>query len=191
MLMLKRMLALVVTACVLSGVSVLGAGKIYHWTDINGHDHITEAPPPPEGQLEEIIEYTPQSALEQTRIEEQRSVQRKTDQQEKLIQALETAQKRAAEARVRAREAQDVAEELDRRAAEFKATKANTNYRRQKNKSIVIRLENDALEARKLALKAEEEARQAETKALQVEKEVAEIMLLSEPENSTEPPPVQ
>ena len=189
--MAKCILALAVAACVLSYASVLGAGKIYYWTDKNGHDHITEAPPPAEGQLKETIEFTPRSAVEQSRIEQQQSVQRKTAEQDKLIRTLENAQKRAAEARVRAREAQAVAEELDRRAAEFKATKANTNYRRKKNKSIVLRLENDALEAKKLALEAEGEAREAEAKALQIEKEVAETMLLSEPENSAEPPPLQ
>ena len=189
--MRKPTLALVVAACVLLNAAVLMAGKIYHWTDKSGHDYITEDPPPSDGQLKETIEYTPQPADGQTRVEEQRSAERNPAEQEKLMQTLTTAQKRAAEARMRAREAQAAADELDRRAAEFKATKANTNYRRMKNKSIVIRLENDALEAKKLALKAEEEAREAEAKALQIEKEVAEAMLQSEAEPSGEPLPDQ
>jgi hypothetical protein len=187
--MRKPTLALVAAACVLLNAAVLMAGKIYHWTDESGHDYITEDPPPSDGQLKETIEYTPQPVVEQTGSEEQRSVERKTVEQEKLMQTLATAQKRAAEARIRAREAQAAADELDRRAAEFKATKANTNYRRMKNKSIVIRLENDALEAKKMALKAEEEAREAEAKALQIEKEVAETMLQSEAESNGEPLP--
>lgn len=165
------------------------AGQIYHWTDKYGHDHITEDPPPPDGQLKETIEYTPRSELEQTGLEEQQQRLRTASERQDILMAVEQARQAATEARLRAREAQAVADELEQRAAEFKATRGNTNYRRQKNKSIIIQLENDAREAEKLARQAEAEARQAEQRAEQIEKKAAEMMVESEAAGETEPLP--
>ena len=34
------------------------AERIYHWTDSSGVDHLTQQPPPAEGQLNDIMDYT-------------------------------------------------------------------------------------------------------------------------------------
>ncbi|MEN8688983.1 MAG: hypothetical protein AB1Z20_02625 [Desulfobacterales bacterium] len=39
-------------------VTVSFAERIYHWTDKSGVDHLTQHPPPAEGQLNDIMDYT-------------------------------------------------------------------------------------------------------------------------------------
>ena len=38
--------------------SVSFAERIYHWTDKSGVDHLTQHPPPAEGQLNDIMDFT-------------------------------------------------------------------------------------------------------------------------------------
>ena len=159
------------------------AGQIYHWVDSNGHDQLTEEPPPPDGRLKEVIEFTPPPVKTRPEAEIQQPQQIPDAQTTQIMNAVTAARKQATEARIRAQEAQDIADELIRRADEFKATRANTNRRRQKNKSIIVRLENDALQAQQLAAQAAEEARKAEERALQIEKKAAKTMIQQAPED--------
>lgn len=185
---MQSLLSFLLTVMILMCPMGSMAGQIYHWIDKNGHDHITEEPPPSDGRLREVIEYTPQPEEMRQPPESPKQPQQiseaKTD---RLLGEVTVARRQAAEARIKAQETQAIAEELNRRADEFKANVANTNRRRQKNRSITVRLENDALQAQQLADQAAEEARQAEERALQIEKKAA-VKMIQQP---TEQKPAQ
>ena len=180
---MKSLLSLILTGIILMCPVGSIAGQIYHWVDSNGHDQLTEEPPPPDGRLKEVIEFTPPPVKTRPQAVIQQPQQISDAQTAQIMNEVTVARKQATEARIRAQEAQAIADELIRRADEFKATRANTNRRRQKNKSIVVRLENDALQAQQLAAQAAEEARQAEERALRIEEKAAKTMIQKTPED--------
>lgn len=171
------------------------AGRVYHWVDENGLDHITEEPPPEDGRLKEVMEFTlppeqPPKSVEKKQPPkpvEKKQESTSDEELEEIMNEVAATKKQAAEAHVRAQEAQEIAVELRQRKTEFEKTGANTIRRRQKNKSILIRLENDAQEAEQLATQAAEEARLASERALRIEKKALERMAQQAADNQTPP----
>ncbi len=67
---------LIATAVVLFSLftaSLLGAQKVYTWTDENGVLHITDHPPPQKAQLEEVVTYKERTPEEQKAIERRKN----------------------------------------------------------------------------------------------------------------------
>ena len=192
---MKSLLSFLLTLILLMGPVSSMAGRVYHWVDKNGLDHITEEPPPEDGRLKEVMEFTlppdpPPKPVEKKQsptpvAKEQESVS--NEDLEEIMNEMEAAKKQSAEAHVRAEEAREIAVELRQRKADFERTGANTIRRRQKNKSILIRLENDAQEAEQLAAQAAEEARLAKERALRIEKKALERMAQQAADNHTPP----
>ena len=192
---MKSLLPFLLTLILLMGPVSSMAGRVYHWVDKNGLDHITEEPPPEDGRLKEVMEFTPPPEQPPKPVKKKQPPKPVAKEQasisnedlEKIMNEVEAAKKQAAEAHVRAEEAQEIAEELRQRKTEFEKTGANTIRRRQKNKSILIRLENDAQEAEELAAQAAEEARLAKERALRIEKKALERMAQKAVDNQMPP----
>ena len=73
------------TAVVLFSIftaSLLGAQKLYTWTDESGVLHITDHPPPQKAQLEEVVTYKERTPEEQNAIERRKNKLRRELEQE-------------------------------------------------------------------------------------------------------------
>jgi len=159
---LKNPLLTACTALVLAAAADVPAGKIYTWTDSRGVTHITETPPPAEGRLDSVMEYTPRSQQEIESIRRRMEETREERAREEVRQEVRIAERRARQARQAAEEARAEAEAARRRFEEFKQQVSNNIDRYNRNRSTVLRLEAEALRAERNALEAEEAARNAE-----------------------------
>ena len=82
--------------------SLLGAQKLYTWTDENGVLNITDQPPPQKAQLEEVVTYKERTPEEQNAIQRKKdSIRREFKRQEQLD--------RQQEARLKAEQAEEQA----------------------------------------------------------------------------------
>ncbi len=161
----------------------LNADQLYTWTDQKGVMHISRTPPPPTGELEEVIEYTPQTEEEIRKIRQQQDIRRTERAKESSVQFARKARKIADDADKTAKEAKKRADEADQRAREFKNKVGNDTDRIKRNRSKIRKLESEALKAKDIARQAMEVAREAEAQAKGAEKRAAEIMA---PEDSSE-----
>lgn len=80
------------------------ADRVYIWTDDKGESHITQHPPPQNGKLKEVMDYTHQKQENQPPSPAQPDKDRQVAEKE-LFQDTEAAQKRAVEAVKRQEEA--------------------------------------------------------------------------------------
>lgn len=164
------------------------AGKIYTWTDEYGVTHITEKPPPPGAQGQDVIEYIPKT---DEQIEEIRRGQQTVQKQQEIMRAQQEAKharRRAEQAKARATELSVIADQAFQRSEEFKKTTSYTVRRWQKNKPTRLRLEAEANQAREKASAAAQEAAELDKRARAAEKRAAETLAQEKPvqENTSE-----
>jgi hypothetical protein len=147
-------------------------GKIYTWTDDKGVTHITETPPPADGQLDDVMEYTPPTPDQKQAVEEKLESMRSESEKRRLTDAAERAKREAQQARQRAVEAQ--AKVADEQAAleEYKMKFGNTTERRRRFRFEIQKREMQVLDAREAALRAADEAREAERRAAEAQQRV-------------------
>ena len=156
------------------------AGKIYTWTDENGISHISEKPPPSNEKIQDVIEYTPRTADEDSQTHEQRqqfieqsNVQADID---RAIRQAKTTRRRADEARAKADQARAEADAAFQRSEEFKMKVSNTVRRWQVNKATRKKLEAEAAEAYQKAQQAVQEADKLEKLAQEANNTAEELM---------------
>jgi hypothetical protein len=157
------------------------AGKIYTWTDENGVTHITEKPPPPGAQGQDVIEYTPKTDKQIEEIRRGQQTVREQQEMERAQQEAKDATRRAEQAKAKAAELSAVADQAFQRSEEFKKTTSYTIRRWQKNKTTRLRLEAEANQAREIASAAAQEAAELEKRAKAAEKRAEEALAQEKP----------
>jgi len=161
--------------------AVAYAGKIYTWTDEYGVTHITEKPPPPGAQGQDVIKYTPKTDEQIEEIRRGQQTVREQQEMERAQQEAKDARRRAEQAKARAAELSAVADQAFQRSEEFKKTTSYTVRRWQKNKGTRLRLEAEANQAREIASAAAQEAAELEKRARAAEKRAAEALAQEKP----------
>ena len=145
------------------------AGRLYTWTDAQGVTHITETPPPPNAQGQDIIDYRQRTDAELKAIEDEKRAFKKQMETKAANQKAINARNKAREADQQAAEAELDADAARQRADEF-TKQASTNWRRyQRNKATVLRLEAEAQAAQKKAEGAKDAAQSTADQAAKAE----------------------
>ena len=161
---------LIVTAVVLFSLftaSLLGAQKVYTWTDENGVLHITDHPPPQRAQIEEVVTYKERTPEEQQAIDRRkRELRRELDQDDQRV--------KAQEAQLKARQAEEEAQKsLEQAEEEYEQNKAyidrlsNRKWKRKQFRKKIDRLKKETEESFAEAKEAAEQAEAAKKKAAQ------------------------
>ena len=145
--------------------SLLGAQKLYTWTDENGVLHITDHPPPPRAQVEEVVTYKERTP------EELNAIQRRKN---KLRQELdqEEQQAKVQDAQLKAKAAdEDAQKSLEQAKKEYEKNKAyidrlsNRKWKRKQFRITINRLKKETEESFSDAKSAAERAEAAKKKA--------------------------
>ena len=147
--------------------SLLGAQKLYTWTDENGVLHITDSPPPQKAQLEDVVTYKERTPEEQRDIERRKNkLRRELDQDYQQV--------RTREAQLKAQEAQEDAQKaLEQAEKEYEQNKAyidklsNRKWKRKKFRKKIDRIKKETEESYTEAKEAAERAEAAKKKAAQ------------------------
>ena len=147
--------------------SLLGAQKLYTWTDQNGVLHITDHPPPQKARIEEVMTYKEPTPEELNAIQRRKNkLRRELDQEEQ--------QQKAQEARLKAQEAEEEAQKsLEQAEEEYEQNKAyidrlsNRKWKRKQFRKKINRLKKETEESFAEAKEAAEQAEAAKKKAAQ------------------------
>ena len=147
--------------------SLLGAQKLYTWTDENGVLHITDHPPPQRAQIEEVVTYKERTPEEQQAIDRRkRELRRELDQDDQRV--------KAQEAQLKARQAEEEAQKsLEQAEEEYEQNKAyidrlsNRKWKRKQFRKKIDRLKKETEESFAEAKEAAEQAEAAKKKAAQ------------------------
>jgi hypothetical protein len=156
----------VLLVCIFTG-SLLGAQKLYTWTDENGVLHITDHPPPRSAQIEDVVTYKERTPEEQQAIDRRkRELRRELDQEDQQV--------RAREAQLKARQAEEEAQKsLEQAEEEYEQNKAyidrlsNRKWKRKQFRKKIDRLKKETEESYAEAKEAAERAEAAKKKAAQ------------------------
>ena len=154
----------VVLFCIFTA-SLLGAQKLYTWTDENGILHITDHPPTQTAQIEEVVTYKERTPEEQQAIDRRkRELRRELDQDDQRV--------KAQEAQLKARQAEEEAQKsLEQAEEEYEQNKAyidrlsNRKWKRKKFRKKIDRLKKETEESFAEAKEAAEQAEAAKKKA--------------------------
>jgi hypothetical protein len=158
-----------ITIIFLASVSCF-AGRLYTWTDAQGVTHITETPPPPNAQTQDVLDYRQRTDAELKAIEDEKRAFKKQMENKAANQKAVNARNRAREADQQAAEAEFAADAARQRADEF-TKQASTNWRRyQRNKATVLRLEAEAQSAQQKADNAKDAAQSTADQAAKAQK---------------------
>jgi len=149
--------------------SLLGAQKLYTWTDQNGVLHITDHPPPQKARIEEVMTYKEPTPEELNAIQRRKNkLRRELDQEEQ--------QQKAQDARLKAQEAEEEAQKsLEQAEKEYEKNKAyidrlsNRSWKRRQFRKKINRLKQETEESFAEAKSAAERAEEAKKSAENVE----------------------
>ncbi len=158
----------VLLVCIFTA-SVLGAQKLYTWTDENGVLHITDHPPPQRAQIEDVVTYRERTPEEQQAIDRRkRELRRELDQDDQQV--------KAQEAQLKARQAEEEAQKsLEQAEEEYEQNKAyidrlsNRKWKRKQFRKKIERLKKETEESFAEAKEAAEQAEAAKKKAANAE----------------------
>ena len=147
--------------------SLLGAQKVYTWTDENGVLHITDHPPPQRAQLEEVVTYKERTPEELNAIERRKNkLRRELDQDFQQV--------KTREAQLKAKQAEEEAQKtLEQAEEEYEENKAyidklsNRKWKRKKFRKKIDRIKKETEESYAEAKSAAERAEEAKKKAEQ------------------------
>ena len=149
-------------------VSLLGAQKLYTWTDENGVLHITEQPPPKSTKVEEVMTFKARTPEELKAIERSKNKERREFEKFEQTENEREAQLRAKEADEKAQKALEQAEEDYKRNKAYIDKLSNRRWKRKQFRKKIDRLKKETeasyAEAKSAAEQAEE-AKQAAEKA--------------------------
>ena len=145
--------------------SLLGAQKVYTWTDENGVLHITDHPPPQRAQLEEVVTYKERTPEELNAIKRRKNkLRRELDQDFQQV--------KTREAQLKAKQAEEEAQKtLEQAEEEYEENKAyidklsNRKWKRKKFRKKIDRIKKETEESYAEAKSAAERAEEAKKKA--------------------------
>jgi len=144
---------------------LLGAQKLYTWTDENGVLHITEQPPPKSAKVEDIMTYKERTPEELEAIERSKNKERRKFDKYKQIENEREAQLRAKEADEKAQKAKEQAEEDYEKNKAYIDKLSNRRWKRKKFRKRIDRLKKETEESFAEAKSAEEQAEEAKKTA--------------------------
>ncbi len=147
--------------------SLLGAQKLYTWTDENGVLHITDHPPPQRAQIEEVVTYKERTPEEQQAIDRRkRELRRELDQDFQQVKSQE-AQLKAKQAEEEAQKSLEQAEEEYEQNKAYIDRLSNRKWKRKQFRKKINRLKKETEESFAEAKEAAEQAEAAKKKASQ------------------------
>ena len=145
--------------------SLLGAQKLYTWTDENGVLHITDHPPPQRAQIEEVVTYKERTPEEQQAIDRRkRELRRELDQDFQQVKSQE-AQLKAKQAEEEAQKSLEQAEEEYEQNKAYIDRLSNRKWKRKQFRKKINRLKKETEESFAEAKEAAEQAEAAKKKA--------------------------
>ena len=143
--------------------SLLGAQKLYTWTDENGVLHITEQPPPNSAKVEDVVTYREKTPEELAAIEHRKEkIRREFERQEQLDRGQE-ARLKAKQDEEQAKKAKEKAETEYNYNKEYIKRLSSTKRKRRQFRKKIERLKKEteqSFDEAKSAAEKAEEARQ-------------------------------
>jgi len=139
----------------LFAATILGAQKLYTWTDENGVLHITEQPPPKSAKVEDVVTYKERTPEELEAIERNKDNIRREFGQAQLD--------REQEARLKAKQAEEQAKKEYEYNQEYIKRLSSTKRKRRQFRKKIERLKKEteqSFDEAKSAAEKAEEARQ-------------------------------
>lgn len=149
----------------MAAAGALAQSKVYTWTDARGKLHITDAPPPVDASVKDVIEEPVVTPAEARQRVQQRLQREDARMEEKRRSDLEDILRRAREADEQAQSAVQKADEQTQRALEYRKRFGNTPSRREQFKYKIRAEEEKAEAARAEAQRAIDAARAASEEA--------------------------
>ena len=146
----------------LFAATILGAQKLYTWTDENGVLHITEQPPPKSAKVEDVVTYKERTPEELEAIERNKDNIRREFGQAQLDREQE-ARLKAKQAEEQAKKAKDKAEKEYEYNKEYIKRLSSTKRKRRQFRKKIERLKKEteqSFDEAKSAAEKAEEARQ-------------------------------
>jgi hypothetical protein len=154
----------------LFAASLLGAQKLYTWTDENGVLHITEQPPPKSAKVEDVRTYKERTPEELEAIERRKEKLRRELERENQLEKKREAQLKAQEADDEAQKALGQAEEDYEKNKAYIDKLSNRKWKRKKFRKRIDRLKKETEEGFTEAQSAAERAEEAKQAAEEAEK---------------------
>ena len=168
---MKYFIITVIMLFSLFAAPLLGAQKLYTWTDENGVLHITEQPPPKSVKVEDVRTYKERTPEELEAIERSKNKERRKFDKYKQIENEREAQLRAKEADEKAQKAKEQAEE-DYQKNKASIDKLSTRkWKRKKFRKRIDRLKKETEESFSEAKSAAERAEEAKQSAAELAEE--------------------
>ena len=163
---MKSFIAAAVMLFSLFTASLLGAQRLYTWTDENGVLHITDHPPPQRAQIEEVVTYKERTPEELNAIQRRKDKLRRELEQEKQQDDSRDAQLKAQEADEEAQKALEQAEKEYEKNKAYIDRLSNRSWKRKQFRKKINRLKKETeesfAEAKSAAERAEEAKKSAE-----------------------------
>jgi len=147
--------------------SLLGAQKLYTWTDENGVLHITDYPPPQRARIEEVVTYKERTPEEQNAIERRKKELRRELEQDDQQDITQEAQLKAKQAEEEAQKSLEQAEEKYQQNKAYIDRLSNRKWKRKQFRKKIDRLKKETEESYAEAKEAAEQAEAAKKKAAQ------------------------
>ena len=171
---MKYFIATAIILFSLFATTILGAQKLYTWTDENGVLHITEQPPPKSAKVENVMTYRKKTPEELAAIERRKEkIRREFERQEQLDQGQEAGLKAKQDEEL-AKKAKEKAEKEYNYNKEYIKRLSSTKRKRRQFRKKIERLKKETEqsfdEAKSAAEKAEEARQSAEKARLTSEK---------------------
>ena len=147
---------------------LLGAQKLYTWTDANGVLHITEQPPPKSAKVEDVMTFKERTPEELEAIEREKdNIRREFERREQLDQEQE-AQLKAKQADKQAEKAREKAEKEYDYNKEYIKRLSSTKQKRKQFRKKIERLKKETEESFSEAKSAAERAEEAKQSAAEL-----------------------
>ena len=171
---MKYFIATAIILFSLFAATILGAQKLYTWTDENGVLHITEQPPPKSAKVENVMTYRKKTPEELAAIERRKEkIRREFERQEQLDQGQKAGLKAKQDEEL-AKKAKEKAEKEYNYNKEYIKRLSSTKRKRRQFRKKIERLKKETEqsfdEAKSAAEKAEEARQSAEKARLTSEK---------------------
>ena len=160
---MKYFIATAIILFSLFAATILGAQKLYTWTDENGVLHITEQPPPKSAKVEDVVTYKERTPEELEAIEREKdNIRREFERQEQLDRGQEAGLK-AKQDEEQAKKAKEKAEKEYEYNKEYIKRLSSTKRKRRQFRKKIERLKKEteqSFDEAKSAAEKAEEARQ-------------------------------
>jgi hypothetical protein len=163
---MRKVTALISLIVFLTCASAAHAAEVYLWTDAAGNYHITAEPPPPDGNLQDVMQYTPQKPEEKApkRNEAARTSTTEPPEADKC-RVLAQTRRLAVKAREIAREAEDRAAQKQEQAEDLRERVGYDDEMLDDYKDDIRELEDAARRANLLAEQARIQAQEADLRS--------------------------